>query len=65
MRRFHNARHGNWWGVLDTLCHALHLPRWIQGPVCDRYEKTLGTFDPSKTWTTSSAVNAKVSWFKS
>jgi len=30
-----------WLRSLDTLVHALHLPRWMRAAVCDRYEARL------------------------
>jgi hypothetical protein len=30
------------WGLLDDLAHMLHLPRFIQRPLCDRVDLALG-----------------------
>lgn len=30
-----------WWGVLDEVCHTLHVPDFIQRRVCDKVDAVL------------------------
>ena len=59
---FHNVRHGNWWGVLDTIGHTLHFPRWLQSRICDRYDRALGVDMPGVTTGTSASANVSIRW---
>lgn len=42
--RWYWKREG-FWGTLDHLAHHYQIPKWIQGWVCNRYDKALGLFD--------------------
>lgn len=61
MMIFHSLKHGNWWGVLDTLGHALHLPGRIQDRICDRYDASLGVYAFAPTSSTANIGDVRVS----
>jgi hypothetical protein len=35
-------------GYLDDWAHRLHLPAFIQGHLCDAFDRSLGVYDEDK-----------------